>query len=245
MKKRTIVVDLLLDILLIVVIMFSVSLFAEEQQAQPADPLSQKVMKLEKDLKLNETQTAEVREILQKARDQALKDRETFKKNALSLIDAAFTRRKEAHLAIEALLSPLQKEEFKRTRKMSAFDREFFTLNEGLVLTDDQAFTVEGILIRYYNKIDEMLPEDMRPDEDGVIMGRGNRGGGRSMGMAMGGVWGPKSIMRGLDSKKNRAIRKILSKEQIKLFEQINTDRKKKMKERRKQMKEKRKSFRD
>ena len=236
MKKKTIVVDILLDILLVLIlVILSASLFAGEQ---PNDHLSQRVVKLKKDLELNDTQTANVREILEKDQNQAVKDRNAFKDNALNLIDAAFDRREETYLAINKLLNPGQKEKFKKISRMSFFERELFILTEGLLLTEEQAFTVEGILIDYFNKLDEMIPEDMRPGRDGETGGPE-----KPMGMRMGRMGGG-GFFRGpgkdLKSKSDRAIKKILTKEQKKLFKQIKEDRRKKMKER---MKERRKRF--
>jgi hypothetical protein len=226
MKKWENYIKTVLEVsLILLAIILSASLFAEEQ---PFDPLSEQVMKLKEKLKLDDTQLAKVREILEKDRAQAVKDRETFKENAISLIQVAYDRRDTTNTQIESLLNPDQKERFKEIVEMTRFDRDLFELTEGLCLNDEQAFTVEGILIDYYNAVKGMIPEEMRPeggDEKSGRFGRmippeGMRGFGRL-----------REVMREREKKKNKAIEKILTKEQKELFKQIKEDRKKKRKE--------------
>lgn len=237
MKKRMNVMEIMLKIFLVFIVMIvSVSLFAEEQ---PVDPLSEQVMKLKKKLKLEKTQTAKVREILEKDREQALKDREMFKNSALDLIHTAQERRELANSHIESLLTPEQKEEFKEITKMTPFDRELFALTEGLLLDDDQSFTVEGILIDLQNEFGDMIPEEFRDGErGGEGIGRGRMGHSMRLGSPLGRYGGVRNIMKEREKKKNKAIKKILFKHQKELFEQIKKDRKKKMKETRKKMKD-------
>jgi hypothetical protein len=232
--------EIMLEISLVFILMIlSASLFAEEQ---PVDPLSEPVMRLKKNLILDETQTAKVREILEKDRAQAVKDRETFKENAISLIQVAYDRRDTTNMQIESLLNPEQKEKFKEIVKMTRFDRDLFELTEGLCLNDEQAFIVEGILIDYYNAVKGMIPEEMRPE--GEDKGSGRFGpmapptGMREFGFL-------RSMMKREEKKKNKAIKKILFTHQKELFKQINKDRKKKMKERREKMKARMKERRE
>ncbi len=220
--------------LILLAIILSASLFAEEQTFEP---LSEQVIKLKEKLKLDDTQTAKVREILEKDRAQAVKDRETFKENAISLIQVAYDRRDTTNMQIESLLNPDQKERFKEIVEMTTFDRDLFELTEGLCLNDEQAFTVEGILIDYYNVVKGMIPEEMRTergDEQSRVFGRmippiGMRGFGRL-----------RAMMKEQERKKNKAIKKILTNEQKELFKQINEDRRKKRKE---WVRKKRKSY--
>ncbi len=237
MKKRINFMEIMLEIFLVLMLMIlSPSLFAEEQ---PVDPLSEQVMKLKKELKLEKTQTAKVREILEKGREQALKDREMFKNSALDLIHTAQERRELANSHIESLLTPEQKEEFKEIKKMTPFDRELFVLTEGLLLDDDQAFTVEGILIDLQNEFGDMIPEEFRNGERGNEgKRRGRMGRSMRMGSPLGRHGGVRNIIKEREKKKNKAIKKILFKHQKELFKQIKKDRKKKMKERREKMKE-------
>lgn len=242
MKKWINRLGVLLEVFLIIVmILLSASLFAQEpttEANQPVNPLAEKVTRLKTRLDLDEIQTAKVREILEKEQAQAAKDRESFKTNAIKLFEVAYERRNDTNARIETLLNPDQEEEFLELKKMTRFDRELFELTEGLLLNDDQAFTVEGILIEHYNKIKEFMPEGMwgggKPtDMTGRPAGmpRNSRFFGRM-----------KGLMREMERKKNTQIKKILTDEQIKLFKQIQQDRSEKRKEWFKKMKEMRKN---
>lgn len=222
-----------MKIKIIALVVLSVSLFAQGQDktypaVDPADSLTERVTKLKNNLDLDEAQTAKAREILEKDRDQAARDRETYKTNALELIRAAQNRRKNTNVEIETVLNTEQKEEFKESSKMNRFDRDFFELREGLILNDDQAFTVEGILIEYFNKIKDIMPDE------------GMHGGPP---MRMGGYGGPGGMMKSAERKKNKKIKKVLTDEQKVLFKQILEDRALKRKEMKKKMKERRKEF--
>lgn len=248
-NSKTLTVDILL--LLVIILILSVSVFAKKNnkqnqdqtiqkqiQTQPVNPVSQRVNKLKKKLQLTGTQTAAVREILEKGQKQAEKDRETFKTNAVRLIETAWDRRKAANTHIREQLDDRQKEKFKKMSRMTPFDRELFDLVEGLLLDDDQAFTVEGILIKYYNQFNEFIPVEIRErmeEEDSPPGGRrflppyGEGMGTRGAGML-------KRFMARLRAKKNRAIKKILDNEQKDLFNQLNEHRQKQIEEWQKQM---------
>jgi hypothetical protein len=246
-NSKTLTVDILL--LLVIILILSVSVFAQKNnqqnqdqtiqkqiQTQPENPVSQRVNKLKKELQLTGTQTAAVREILEKGQKQAEKNRETFKTNAVGLIEAAWERRKATNALIKEQLDDRQKEKFKKMTRMTLFDRELFDLVEGLLLDDDQAFDVEGILIKYYNQFNESIPEEIRErmeDEDSPPGGRRFVPFGK--GMEMRGAGMLKRFMEKLRAKKNRAIKKILSKEQKNLFEQLNEYRQKQIEEWQKQ----------
>jgi hypothetical protein len=240
-NSKTLTVDILL--LLVIILILSVSVFAQKNnqqkqdqtiqkqiQTQPENPVSQRVNKLKKKLQLTGTQTAAVREILENRQKQAEKDRETFKTNARGLIEAAWERRKTANALIKEQLDDRQKKKFKKMTGMTLFDRELFDLVEGLLLDDDQAFDVEGILIKYYNQFNESIPEEIRErmeDEDSPPGGRRFVPPGKEMrGAGM-----LKRFMEKLRAKKNRAIKKILNKEQKNLFEQLNEHRQKQIEE--------------
>ncbi len=213
-----------------VIIILTVPLFAAEETVQPANPLAEQVMKLQKRLALDDTQTAKVREIFEKEHAAAVKDRDSFNNNALNLIQKAYDRKKEKEAQVEVLLNPLQKEKFKDVVKMTRFDRDLFELIEGLVLNDERAFTVEGILIDYYNKFKEMMPEGMGGDEG---PGPGMPIPPPDKGMKPPHGFGPmKGMMKSLERKKNKAIKKVLTPGQKVLFEQIQKDRAEKRKRR-------------
>lgn len=232
MNKRTKPLSILFDILLVFILVFSVSLFAGEQSHQPADPLVQQVMKLKKRLNLTGEQSIKVENILKEAGERAVKDREAFKTDTVTLVELAWERRETANMRIEALLHSDQREEFQKIARMTPFDRELFDLTEGLLLDDNQAFTVEGILIKYYDALNEMIPEEMRERiaegdrERDVKRGRPT---GMGMGMLMYGRL--KRVMEEFDEKKVRTIKKILSKEQKKLYKQLRKHRKERMQE--------------
>lgn len=201
---------------------------ANTPQKQKASKLDEEVLKLKKELKLDDKQTAQVRGILEKDREQAVRDREMFKTDAMNLIGAAQDRRSEVNLQVSKLLDDTQKETFGKMRKMTLFDRELFNLTEGLLLDDDQAFAVEGILIDFYNRLEEMMPEGMR------VSGGEGRGGDRGGSMDMGRVRG---MMRDMQYQKQTKIKKVLSNVQKKLYKQILKDQRQRQKERRKQWK--------
>lgn len=209
--------------LFVIIIMFLIPLFAFEESTLPTDLLSEQVTKLKNQLMLDESQVAKLREILEKEQSTAAKDRETFKNNALKLIQAAYDRKKEKETQVEALLNPVQKEKFKEIEKMSRFDRDLFELTEGLLLNDDQAFTVEGILIDYYNKVKEIMPEGRWGDEGGgpdmsMPTPRNKMGAHREFRLM-------KSMIKSFERKKNKAIEKVLTPGQKILFEQIQKER--------------------
>jgi len=148
----------------------------------------------------------------------------------LNLIQKAYDRKKETGAQVEVLLNPLQKDKFQEVVKMTRFDRDLFELTEGLVLNEEQVFTVEGILIDYYNKLKEIIPEEMWSDE-GPGAGIPMRSPGKAIGASRG-FGRMKGLMRSLERKKNRAIRKVLTTGQKVLFEQIQKDRSEKRKRR-------------
>lgn len=209
--------------LLIFIIMYFIPLFAVEVNTQPVDLLSEQVTKLKNQLSLDDSQTTKLREILEKEQATAAANRETFKNNALKLTQAAYDRKKEKETQIEALLNPIQKEKFKEISKMSRFDRDLFELTEGLLLNDEQTFIVEGILIDYYNKVKEIIPEERWSDEEvGPDMSMQTPikeiGAQREFGLM-------KRMIKSFERKKDKAIEKVLTPGQEILFEQIQKDR--------------------
>jgi hypothetical protein len=219
-------------LIIIALVVLPVSLVGQEKTYANVDTLEERVTKLKNSLDLDDDQAAKIREILEKDREQAAKDRESFKTKALDLIQFAYDRRDNTNVEIEQLLNPGQKEEFKESLRMTRFDRELFELTEGLILNDDQAFTVEGILIEYFNKMKEIMPvdtwsegripkEEMRGDPPMPRRGYGRTGG----------------MLKGAGRKKNKRIKRVLTDEQKILFKQILEDREEKRREMRKKMK--------
>lgn len=208
--------------LTVVIVIFLVPLSAVEKTMPPPDPLVEQLMNLKNRLALDEFQTSKVREILEKEQVAASKDRDTFKGNALDLIKAATNRKKEKEDQIGTLLNSFQQEKFKEMVKWTRFDRDLFELTEGLVLNDEQAFTIEGILIDYYNKIKEIMPEEMWPGEGhepniSIRVPKKRTGDRPELGPI-------RRMLKSLERKKNNSIRKVLTPGQKKLFEQVKKE---------------------
>jgi hypothetical protein len=117
--------------------------------SQTGDAVTAVARELQARLQLTPEQATGVVKIFKMAQSQALMDRENFKGNALALIQAALRRRDMTDGLVEGLLTPEQKPifaDFKEKRKMS---EEFFLLNEGLLLTEEQSAQVKQILDEY------------------------------------------------------------------------------------------------
>lgn len=221
-------------------------LLSQSVTAQNTTGMEKQLEKLTQRLNLSEEQTTKVREILQEVQLQKEADRQTYKTDALALIQAAWTRRNHVDNKIEPILDKQQLEEYKALRKLHPVDRELFVLTEGLCLNDEQIFDVEGILIRHYNEFApmadfmEMMGEGgphPGPPKGGGIGPGGDRGGMGGMPMGRGGgMMG--NMMKKIEAKKAKAIKKLLTDEQKELYEQIRKDRRQKMKEQMKRMKE-------
>ena len=233
------------SVMLIAVFML---LFTQLATAQDTG-IDKQLEKLKKRLKLKEEQTAAVQEILQNTQLQTNTDRQTYKTDALALIQAAWTRRNHENNKIEPLLDSQQLEEYKRIRKLHPVDRELFILTEGLLLNEEQSFDVEGVLIRLHNEYgqrSEMMermgggsPGGPGGGGSGIGIGGGRGGMGRMGGMMMGrGGSRLVSMLKQIESKKAKAIKKLLTDGQKEMYEQIRKDRRQKMKERMKRMKE-------
>jgi hypothetical protein len=227
------------------VAIFFMLLFSQLATAQNTG-IEKQLEKLTQRLQLNEEQTAKVREILQEIQLQKETDRKTYKTDALALIQAAWTRRNHEDNKIEPILDNQQLEEYKALRKLHPVDRELFVLTEGLCLNDEQIFDVEGILINLYNEFAPMA-DFMEMMGDGGLPPGPPKGGGIGPGSGRGGMGGMPmgrggsmmaNMMKKIEAKKAKAIKKLLTDEQKELYEQIRKDRNQKMKERMKRMKE-------
>jgi len=197
--------------------------------------IKKQLEELHQKLNLNDQQTHRVEKILQKEEIQKQAHRKAYEKDALALIRAAWERRNNTNSKIKFLLDKAQLEDFKNIEKMHPVDRELFQLTEGLLLNSDQAFDVEGILIKFYNEFGRM----------GEMINQGGEmpidppsNGERGMGMSMGRRRGIGGMMKAKEAKKAKAIKKILSPQQKELYEQIREDRKEKYKQWIKEMKQ-------
>jgi hypothetical protein len=228
-----------------IVAIFFMLMFSQLAAAQNTG-MEKQLEKLTQQLKLSEEQTTKVREILQEVQLQKENDRKTYKTDALALIQAAWTRRNHEDNKIAPILDNQQLEEYKALRKLHPVDRELFELTEGLCLNDEQIFDVEGILINLYNEFAPMA-DFMDMMGDGGLPPGPAKGGGIGPGGGSGGMGGMPmgrgggmmaNMMKKIEAKKAKAIKKLLTDEQKELYEQIRKDRKQKMKERMKRMKE-------
>jgi Spy/CpxP family protein refolding chaperone len=231
------------------VAIFFMLLFSQLAIAQSTE-MEKQLEKLTQKLNLSEEQTTKAREIFQEVQMQKAVDRQTYKTDALALIQAAWTRRNFVDNKIEPILDSQQLEEYKALGKLHPVDRELFVLTEGLLLNDEQIFDVEGILIRLHNEYGQLseLMEMMGagggkpggPGGGGIGIGPGGGRGGMGMPMGRGGGM-MANMMKKIEAKKAKAIKKLLTDEQKELYEQIRKDRRQKMKEQMKRMKERRK----
>ncbi len=136
-------------IVYLVVLMSILILSSLSALSQTSDVVSAVAMELQARLQLTTEQVTGVVKIYKMVQSQALMDRENFKGNALALIQAAMRRRDMADGFVEKLLTPEQKPlfvDYKEKRKMM---EEFFILNEGLQLTEEQSVQVKQILDEY------------------------------------------------------------------------------------------------
>jgi hypothetical protein len=209
---------------------------------------------LPEELRLTDEQVLQVEKIFKMAQGQAEKDVESFKGNALGLIEAARRRLRMIDYHIENLLNPEQKIVYAAHKKNRSRHEEFFILTEGLLLTEDQQVKVRIILDEYHEKLksqrDKMRKQGgMRGGMRGGMSGgmEGGRGSGRGMaggppggGMGRGGMGGgmrgPGSdmmdVFKKYDSKKAKKINKVLTEEQQKMYKAIRKMQKKEMQER-------------
>jgi hypothetical protein len=199
------------------------------------DPVIQRSKKLQENLQLTDQQAAEVQKIFRNSRIKTDENRKRFKANAPALVKAARDLRRDTHSSIRKLLDESQIETFEDMTKMTRFDRELFELTEGLMLDEDQSFTVEGILIEHENRLKEMIPpellemaenDDAPGKSDRIHFGRGGNRDNRGM---MPGGGRIRKALKSLQKKKYKAIKKILDKEQKLLLKQLREDRKNKM----------------
>jgi hypothetical protein len=192
---------------------------------QESEPFKEKVHKLNVRLQLTDNQINQIIDVFKKELAIKEKDQELFKTDAVKLINAAHERRKTTNQEIEKVLTSEQKEEFKKVKKMTLFDRELFELTEGLLLTSDQAFDVEGVLIDLQNKFSQFAL-------GGPMPGRGEKSGAVSSGYDKRMKQYMAKMRKRAQKKKNNSIKEILNKDQKKLFKQILKDRENKRKAR-------------
>jgi hypothetical protein len=217
--------------------------------SQTDDAVSAIARELQARLQLTAEQVTGVEKIFKMAQSQALTDRENFKGNALALIRAAMRRRDMTDGFVEKLLTPEQMPifaDYKEKRKMA---EEFFQLNEGLQLTQEQSVQVKQILDEFRELIiaDRENNAALADENGGDLLndpystmpgGVGNRPGnvpGSMPNMMRSGTHGniPGELrganeesrmleaMKDMDAKKEKKIEKVLTEEQQKLYKDI------------------------
>ncbi|MDQ1351621.1 MAG: hypothetical protein QG657_1926 [Acidobacteriota bacterium] len=217
--------------------------------SQTGDPVSTITTELQARLQLTPEQVTGVVKIFKMAQSQALVDRENFKGNALALVQAAMRRREMTDGFVEKLLNPEQMPlfaDYKERRKMT---EEFFVLNEGLQLTQEQSVQVKQILDEYreWFKTERENSEALGDENSGDLLndpydnlqgGIGNRPGNvpgsmpnimrnRTRGDMPGELRGANEesrmleALKDLDAKKEKKIEKVLTEEQQKMYKDI------------------------
>ena len=107
---------------------------------------------LKERLQLTPGQVDTVKIIIKMLQSQESLDRQNFKKNALALIAAAVRRAQMAEMKLSNDLDDTQKATLMELKKEQNNDREFFTFQEGLLLTEEQAAKVKALLQIYASK---------------------------------------------------------------------------------------------
>lgn len=181
--------------------------------------------------------------------NQAQRDRKNLKGEPLLLIEAAKRRRQITDNLIENMLSPDQKKKFEDFKIERNKSYGLFILTEGLLLSQNQITKVE-IILDEYKKMMEANRERLMERRGGGNrpQGVGNGGMGRGSGGRMRGGMGMRgggrrpsdmyNTIRGMDSKKAKRIKEILTKGQKKMYKQIRKIEKKKLKQKIRQFRE-------
>ena len=107
---------------------------------------------LKERLELTPGQVDTVKIIIKMLQSQESLDRQNFNKNALALIAAAVRRAQMAEMKLSNDLDDTQKATLMEIKKEQNNNREFFTFNEGLLLTAEQAAKVKALLQIYASK---------------------------------------------------------------------------------------------
>lgn len=233
----------------LIVLMNILVLLSLPAVSQPDDAVSVIVRDFQARLQLTAEQVTGVEKIYKMGQSQALVDRENFKGNALALIQAAMRRREMTDGFVEKLLNPEQMPlfaDYKERRKMT---EEFFMLNEGLQLSQEQSVQVKQILDEYreWMKAEHENSQAMADENGGDLLndpydnlqgGIGNRPGnvpGTTPNMMRNNMRGnmPGELrganeesrmleaLKDLDDKKEKKIQKVLTEEQQKMYKDI------------------------
>lgn len=187
-----------------------------------------------------------------KSNEQRAIDRENYDQSAEALISAAKANLTMFDSRVSSILTPDQNQAFFSFKQQRDADRELFQLREGLMLTEEQTAQVKHILDDFHETFESLRKKkgnmqggmgmgggSMKGDGDrgGGMMGGGGRGGG----MRGGGPGGMRDgqdqkQMQKLQNKKSEAILKILTQNQLVLYQQVMEMQKRQRQDRMKEM---------
>lgn len=195
-------------------------------------------------LKLTDEQVTGVDKIEKMAQSQVERDRESFKGNALGLIQAARRTREMTDTHIGVLLNPEQKELFEGYKNARKRNEELFILKEGLLLTPEQCIQVEQTLDELHKEFAAKRGKGKKSRigmSGGMRDGMGGRRGGGMRGGGPGGRREPTMVdtMKSQDVKKAKKIKKLLTEEQKEMYKDIRKMQKAEMKQKMQEMREK------
>ncbi len=199
-------------------------------------------------LTLTGEQVERVKEIFNLESSQAEIDRQTYAGSALALIHAARKRREVCDGHIEAILNEAQLHDYREIKEERKGREELFELKEGLLLTETQTRQVAHILDEFMRKRSKFESGKMNgrragggmkgggmPGGSGGMKGGGDMGGGKST-MTVGRSNPRLEMWKKREAKKAKSIKKILTKDQQKLYKQIRKFNKKQMERKFKEM---------
>jgi len=107
---------------------------------------------LQKSLQLTPEQSESLKEIIRILGTQEKLDRQNFSGNALALVAAAVRRAQMAEFKLVSDLTDSQKKILMQIKEKQQKNREFFSLKEGLLLTQEQCGKVKALLQAFANK---------------------------------------------------------------------------------------------
>jgi len=182
-------------------------LFAVNAEAGDGDPLERRMSRLEKELKLSDEQSTQVREILDGSMKIAEATRQELGDNPDALREALRENRDQTNLEIEAVLSEEQRETFQAFKKTGRADAQAERLGELLGLSADQYEAVHAILVESQEELSAL---------------RDRGGGGR----------GARGQLRGIMEDADKSIMAVLTEDQQETYEEYRDERREEMRNR-------------
>ncbi len=211
-----------------------------EKPETEKDPVTREVITMTKYLHLDEAQVQIVTKALKMEYNQAKVDRQTFKGVPLGLVNAAQLRRNMVDSRIRDILKPRQQAVFAQKQRKNPTQWELFMLTEGLVLSREQIRNIEALLIRYEGLLQEALKygpaEDSSLPMTQGVSGAMPGGGDVSRRNILSGDYGlsrtqahsqrrqQRSPVTQYREEKETAIKKLLDKNQKKMYKQLKAE---------------------